>query len=355
MRIKALKTEMEKNNVTYYLSTSLSNIYYLTGHRETGDSTLFLLIPIDAEAILYAPEINYTLVAEEAKGCIVEKVKRQEEFLEKIVARIKEDKVKQVCFDDLTVTSYKSLKKKLRNIKLEPRTDMLWNLRKLKDPIELEYIKKAAELSDIGIKTALEFLRAGLREYEVAAEAEYAMRKLGSEGVAFETIVASGPRSALPHGVCGNRKIERGDAVTIDIGAIYRGYKGDITRTEFIGTPSQKQLNVYRAVFSAQKKALENIKAGMTAKDADNIAREVVKEKGLGKYFIHGLGHGLGIDVHEPPRLSATSNEILNSKNVVTIEPGVYLPNLFGVRIEDTTVVTDKNLRTLTKTEVKVY
>jgi len=204
------------------------------------------------------------------------------------------------------------------------------------------------------MNAAVEAVKPGVHEYEVAAEAEYAMRIKGSDGTAFETIVASGPRSAYPHGLCSDRVIHEGDFVTIDLGAMHRGYRCDITRTVIAGKPSKKQQELFNLVLNAQKLGVESIHAGVKGKDADSSVREALSKAGYGEYFIHGLGHGVGLDIHEPPSLSQTSEDTLAEGNVVTVEPGVYLPKFGGVRIEDTVLVLKDYAERFTKTPKRI-
>jgi Xaa-Pro aminopeptidase len=189
---------------------------------------------------------------------------------------------------------------------------------------------------------------AGVREDEVAAEIEYAMRKRGSSGAAFETIVASGACSAYPHGGCSDRKIRDGDLVVVDVGATYKFYRSDMTRTLVAGKPSEKQKKLYQTVKTAQETALEAVKPNVKAKDVDAAARKIFADAGYGEYFVHGLGHGVGLEVHEPPTLSPESKDVLVAGNVVTVEPGVYLVGYGGVRIEDTVLVQKNGAEKLT-------
>jgi Xaa-Pro aminopeptidase len=211
-------------------------------------------------------------------------------------------------------------------------------------------MKQAAALTDAGARAGMEWVRAGVREYEVAAEIEYAMRRRGSEGAAFETVVASGPRSAHPHGVASDRVIMRGDAVVLDLGAVYRGYRSDITRTVFVGEPSPQQAAVLQVVMEAHDDAFHAMRGGVEARVVDKRARRIFAAKGLDQYFIHGLGHGVGLDIHEAPTLSPDSVDVLAAGNVVTDEPGLYLPG-FGVRIEDTVLIHAESGEKLTRTE----
>jgi Xaa-Pro dipeptidase len=226
--------------------------------------------------------------------------------------------------------------------------NLLRDLRKIKDEKEIELIKQACKIADIGIKAAAEIIQPGIKEKEVAAEVEYAMRMAGSDGVAFETIVASGYCCAYPHGTFLEKIIQEGDLVVVDLGAIYKNYRSDITRTFMAGKASDKQTRIYQTVKSAQQKACEAIKHGVPSSKVDLAARRVIEEAGFGKYFVHNLGHGVGLEIHEAPILSPDSKDILEAGNVVTIEPGIYVPGFGGVRIEDTVLVTKSGAEKLT-------
>ncbi|MEM4700911.1 MAG: M24 family metallopeptidase, partial [Candidatus Bathyarchaeia archaeon] len=250
---------------------------------------------------------------------------------------------KKLAFDTLTVENYRSLAKGLRGkAKLKPMGKLVWELRKVKDSGEIELMRKAGELVCEGMKAAYETVKPGVREYEVAAEIEYAMRRKGSWGTAFDTIVASGARSAFPHGGCTDREIREGDLVVVDIGACYRYYRSDMTRTFVAGKPSEKQKKLYEVVKTAQRKAVQAVKAEAKAKDIDTVARKIIEEAGHGVNFVHGLGHGIGLEVHEPPALSQQSKDKLAAGNVVTIEPGIYIVGFGGIRIEDTVLVREQ-------------
>jgi Xaa-Pro aminopeptidase/Xaa-Pro dipeptidase len=195
----------------------------------------------------------------------------------------------------------------------------------------------------------MDFIKPGLREKDVALEMEYRMGLSGADGASFKTIVASGINSALPHAAPGANKLAKGDAVVIDFGAIYDGYHSDETCTFFIGTPSDRQKKAYALVKEAHDRALAAAKAGMPCSEIDRIARDCIREGGMGLYFSHGTGHGLGLDVHESPRIAAPSEDVLKAGMVVTIEPGVYIPGLWGIRIEDTVLVGGDGCEALTK------
>lgn len=221
-------------------------------------------------------------------------------------------------------------------------------LRMVKDEAELAALGTAVRLADDAFSHILTYIRPGVSERDIALELEFFMRKNGAEDVAFETIVASGTRSALPHGRASDKPVAAGEFVTMDFGAVYEGYHSDITRTVVVGQASDRQRELYTLVHAAQQAGVAAVAAGKTGREVDAIARRVISDAGYGSYFGHGLGHGVGLAIHEEPRLSPTDNETLAANMTVTVEPGVYLPNWGGVRIEDTVVVTAAGAKVLT-------
>lgn len=346
-RIQKLKDSLQRENLDGYIVANETNILYFTGFL--GGARL--LVPAKNESVLYVSGVNYEAAKDMVKDCRVELVKRAagNGADRKVAEHVKKLKLKQVGFDALDASVFLKLKNNLRGGKLKPQSQLVWDLRKVKDKAELGYMRKAAEITDEGIRRVAEVIRPGIREYEVAAEIEYAMRKLGSEGVAFETIVASGRRSAFPHGGCTDKKIKKGEFIVLDLGAKYQNYRADLTRTLLIGKPSQKQAKIYETVRKAQQKAFESLYEGVKAKDADAVARKIIKQAGYGKYFVHSLGHGVGLDVHELPTLTPESKDLLKAGNVVTVEPGIYIVGFGGVRIEDTVLVHKEKAEKLTK------
>ncbi len=346
-RIRKLKDSLQSENLDGYIVANETNMLYFTGF--IGGARL--LVPAENESVLYVYGVNYEAAKEMVKDCRVELVKRAagDGADRKVAEHIKKLKLKQVGFDALDAFIFLKLKAGLRGVKLRAQSQLVWSLRKVKDKTELGYMRKAAEITNEGVRRAAEVIKPGMREYEVAAEIEYAMRRLGSEGVAFETIVASGPHSAYPHGGCTDKKIKKGEFIVLDLGAKYQHYSADLTRTFFIGKPSQKQAKIYETVRKAQREAFESLREGVKAKDADAVAREVIKKAGYGKYFVHSLGHGVGLDVHELPALTPESKDLLKAGNVVTVEPGVYIIGFGGARIEDTVVVHKEKAERLTE------
>jgi Xaa-Pro aminopeptidase len=242
----------------------------------------------------------------------------------------------------------KSLKKLLPGRHFVPTTKILETVTAVKDVEEIALILYAAQITDKVFKKILTLIRPGIRECDIAAEISYWHRKYGAECDAFDPIVASGERGALPHARASDKIIRRGEMVVLDFGCRYSGYHSDLTRTIAVGQPSAKMKKVYRIVFDAQMKAIDTVHNGVAARSVDAAARKHIRQTGNGRYFIHSLGHGLGIHVHEPMRLSALSTAILQTGNVVTIEPGIYIPGSGGVRIEDDIVVRENGCDVLT-------
>ncbi len=225
---------------------------------------------------------------------------------------------------------------------------LMENLASIKEQVELDALKEAAGISDAAFTALLDKIRPGISERRLDAELSYIMKSLGSERDSFDTIVASGVNGAKPHHKPGDKILQKGELVTLDFGAMYGGYHADITRTVCLGKASDKQREIYEIVLNAQLLALKSIRAGKTGKAIDAIARDFINKKGYGEHFGHGLGHGLGLEVHAEPRLSPKYEETLKANQVVTVEPGIYIPDWGGVRIEDNVIITKDGCINLT-------
>ena len=223
-------------------------------------------------------------------------------------------------------------------------------LRMVKTPDEIECIKKAQAIAEDAFRHVLTFIKPGVTEKEIALQLDFYMLSHGAEALSFETIAVTGKKTSMPHGVPDDTVVKNGDFVTIDFGAVYKGYHSDMTRTVAVGKVSQKQKEIYDTVLSAQKAALDILKKGVSCKDADGAARDIIKNAGYGDYFGHGTGHGVGIEIHESPNLSPRSEQILDTGHIVTVEPGIYIPDEFGVRIEDMALITENGYENLTST-----
>jgi len=346
-RIVALRElAFQKKDIDAFLVGNEKNLYYLTG----TPGAFCALIPQRGENTVFAYGVNYEQTKVEAENFNVELLKAGEKLGDKFAPLLKSFKIKTLGLDAVSYDFYKMLSKAFRGCaRLKVQSSIVPKLRSVKDEKELELMRKAGDMTSAGMQAARDAIAPGITEVEVAAELEYAMRKKGGWGTGFETIVASGVRSAYPHGGCANRKIRHGDLVVVDIGTLYEHYHSDMTRTFVAGTPTQKQEKMYEVVKAAHEKAFQTIKAGAKAKTVDHAARKTLENAGFGQYFVHGLGHGVGLEIHEAPSLSATSKDKLVVGNVVTDEPGIYLPDFGGVRIEDTVLVQKGKGEKLTK------
>ncbi len=251
--------------------------------------------------------------------------------------------------DFMTYGEFIKFTDKLVETDMVPLEGAILELRSIKTPYEIKNIEKAAGIADEAFKYMLEFTKPGLAELDIALELEFFMRKKGADKLSFETIVASGARSSLPHGVASNKIVEVGDMVTLDYGCVYNGYCSDMTRTIVLGKADDKQKEIYNVVLKAQKTSLEAIRPGITGAELDAIARRIIDDSGYGQYFGHGLGHGVGLEVHELPHINTRGDVPIQPGMVITIEPGVYIPDFGGVRIEDLVLVTDSGYRILSK------
>ncbi len=230
-------------------------------------------------------------------------------------------------------------------------SDSVREMRSVKSEDELENIKKAQRITERAFENILNFIRVGVSEKQVAAELDYYMRRAGAECSAFDTIVVSGKRSSMPHGVPSYKTIGPMEFVTMDFGAVVNGYHSDMTRTVAVGGATEAMETVYNTVLNAQKKALTTVAPGVELSAVDAAARNEIKKSGFGEYFTHSTGHGVGLEVHEGPNLSPRSEGVLKAGNVVTVEPGIYIPEKFGVRIEDMAYVTETGCENLTKSD----
>ena len=224
------------------------------------------------------------------------------------------------------------------------------DLRMVKTPEEIECIKKAQQIAEDAFEHILSFIRPGVTEKRIALELDFYMLSHGAEALSFDTIAVTGKKTSMPHGVPDDTVVEIGDFITMDFGAVYKGYHSDMTRTVAVGSISEEQKEIYNIVLQAQKNALSVLKKGLPCSEADAAARDIIKNAGYGEYFGHGTGHGVGIEIHELPNLSPRSDAILEVGNVVTVEPGIYIPDKFGVRIEDMALITEEGYENLTHT-----
>ncbi len=328
------------------LITSPENIRYLCGFSGSTGS-----IVITRREGIFLTDGRYTTQArQEVRGLEVVTCKEQ---VTGIAGIIKKLQLRSVGFEarSVSVAVLQELEKEMPAVQLQPYSDKLDQLRMIKDAAEITILKKAAQIAAQSLQEGLPLIKPEVREAEIAAELEYRIRKNGGDGPSFPFIVASGARAALPHGTASQKKIAAGDFVVVDYGAVYAGYASDETCTFIVGRPTRKQERIYRVVREAQKRALDALKPGQALQKVDRAARSYMEKQGYKKYVQHGTGHGIGLAVHEPPRISFLSNDTARAGMVVTIEPGLYLPGWGGVRIEDTAVVTKDGAEIITQTD----
>ncbi|GAA0115927.1 M24 family metallopeptidase [Clostridium senegalense] len=343
-RLETLRKTMSENGLDGVLLQGDINRNYMSGFK--GDESYSI---ITKDRAIFITDFRFTEQAnQQVENYEIHEYQRPfETFLDKMV---KELNIKKLGFEEnvLTFDLYESYKNAV-NCELIPLNGMVEKLRLIKSKDEIEAIKKAQQIADSAFEHMLEFIKPGMTEKEIGLELEFYMRKLGASGLSFPSIVASGVRSSLPHGTATEKVVERGDFLTLDFGAVYDGYCSDMTRTIVIGEPNDKMKEIYNIVLNAQEAALKAVKPGMSCFDLDKIARDIIKDAGYGEYFGHGLGHGVGRLIHEAPMVSFRSNEVLEPGMVITDEPGIYIPNFGGVRIEDLILVTEDGCEVLSK------
>jgi len=338
-----------KSDSDAVIITSPENRRYFTGFNSSDG---FLVITKD-EAIFFTDSRYIEAAENQITACKSLLLKRVNET---ISPYLKEKGIKNIILETerLTVAELNSLKKAFDFCTVEAKEELdeiINKLRAVKTNEEIENIKKAQRIAEDAFNHILKFIKVGVTEKEIALELDFYMLSHGAEAVSFETIAVSGKNSSMPHGVPTDKKVEKGDFITMDFGAMYNGYHSDMTRTVIVGEPSEKQREIYETVLKAQKASLAVLKSGVTGFDADKAARDIIDNAGYKDNFGHGTGHGVGIEIHESPNLSPYSKATLETGNVVTVEPGIYIPNEFGVRIEDMALITDDGCVNLTSCE----
>ncbi|GEN45293.1 M24 family metallopeptidase [Alkalibacillus haloalkaliphilus] len=342
-KIRRLREKLQEHDLDGMLITSGQNRRYMTGF--TGTAGVVLLTQ---EKAIFITDFRYTVQAkDQVEG--YEIVEHKGPIQEEVADQLDELGVKRLGFEKnhVTYSTYETYEKAL-NSEFIPVEGLVEQLRLVKTDAEIKILKEAAEIADAAFEHIQTFIKPGVKEIDVSNELEFFMRKQGAVSSSFDIIVASGYRSALPHGVASEKEIQSGELVTLDFGALYKGYCSDMTRTFAVGPISDELKKIYDTVLQAQLKGMEGIKAGITGKEADALTRDYIKEQGYGEYFGHSTGHGLGMDVHEGPSLSFKSDKVLEPGMVVTVEPGIYVPDVGGCRIEDDTVVTENGNERLT-------
>jgi Xaa-Pro aminopeptidase len=328
------------------LVSGLPNVRYLTGY--TGSNGLVLWTP---ESMTLFTDPRYTIQAGQESSCAVKIVRGPLHLA--VAQSIRRKRLKRIGFEKtrLTYETYQGLKEALPlGSSLKPVGPIVDQFRMIKSEEEIEKIRRSVQTNSEAFENALRNVRVGISELELSAELDYQMRKLGAQRPAFETIVASGPRTALPHAQPTHERLKSNELVLIDVGAHQDGYSSDMTRMIFMGKPERATRAMYNAVLEAQLAAIAVVRPGVTAQRVDRAARQALKPAGLDKAFVHSTGHGLGLEIHEAPRLGKKDKTRLEAGMVITIEPGAYLEGTGGVRIEDTVLVTQSGCEVLTPT-----
>jgi Xaa-Pro aminopeptidase len=355
-RISHLREKLRSESIDAFLVSNPENRRYLSGFtaidHQIGESSGFLLISQDQT--LLATDFRYKLQAESETHGFAVFIYEQGliDSLQEILERLK---ARRLGFEstNLTYDLFDRFRTSLKESTIEfiPTKGLVEDMRASKEPIEIEAIKRALELTERVFEEAASTLKPDMSEKELASYIDYLIRQRGAEDVAFPPIVAAGPNSSMPHAIPTDRKIHVREPIVIDLGAKLEGYCSDMTRTLFIEKPDEKIQEIYKIVRKAQLHAIHNMKAGMKAKTADALAREVITQAGYGDYFGHSLGHGVGLAVHEHPRVGKATETILRENMVVTVEPGIYLSGIGGVRLENMAVLKKDGAVVLNKNE----
>ncbi len=341
-KLTKIRERLERESLDGFLVATQQNRRYLSGFKGSAGT----LLVTATQAVLLTDSRYTEQAAQQAPDFEVEKTTVDDDSLERAVARTG---ARRLGFekDHISYTGWEKLRDRLSGVELVGLSGAIEELRMLKSPEEIEKISKAQAIADEAFGLLTDKIRIGATELSLAMELEFTMRKLGADRLAFSIIAVSGERSSLPHGVPTNKALAEGDFLTIDFGAAYDGYCSDETRTFVMGRLGKKHEEIYNLVLKAQVAAVEKVGPGIPAKEIDLTGRRIIEEGGYGEYFGHGIGHGVGLDVHERPAVSRKSEDMLAPGMVITVEPGVYIPGFGGVRIEDLVLVTEDGHKVL--------
>jgi Xaa-Pro aminopeptidase len=345
-RIARVQAALGAEGIDAVYVANLPNVRYLCGF--TGSNGCLV---IGRSGARFLTDGRYRAQsAEEVQGAEVEVYGLPDELDRGLQRALSDVGASTVGFESahLTVAALDRLRE-ATGFELRPTTQLVERLRMVKEPAELDRIREAARMADEGLAHVLERVTEGVSERELALELEFFMRRRGADDVSFDPIVAAAERSALPHAHPSDRQVEKGRYLLFDLGCIHEGYCSDMTRTIMIGDPDERHREIYDLVARAQQAGLDAVRPGRPAAEVDRAARQVIEDAGLGDAFGHGLGHGVGVEIHEAPTLRSTSRDVLEVGQVITIEPGVYLPGWGGVRIEDLVVVAPEGAEVLSR------
>ena len=342
--LKRIQAIFDATGAEAIFITDPHNVGYISGFRGEG------MLYVSRKKNVLITDSRYTEAAARQSDFEIIEEKQSHKRLEILRECIAADGIDIVGYEDnyMKCSEFSRYANGLEEVQQWlPLENQINAIRRIKTPEELEYLARAEAVGDAAFSDILDILKPGMTELEVAAELEYRMKKHGAQGFSFDTIIASGLNSSMPHAVPGNRVLENGDFVTMDFGCMVEGYCSDMTRTVVLGRADDRQKEIYSTVLKAQTEALSVLKAGMKGSEVDAIARNIIREAGYGDFFGHGLGHSVGLYIHEDPRLSPSDDTVLEENMIETVEPGIYVPGFGGVRIEDMVVVTAEGCRNL--------
>ena len=349
-RLAALRRRLHDDEAPAVLVTDPSNLNYLTGFEDVIDPGIHAACLVTTDSARFYTDTRYIDAAAEAaaaEGGEWEVVVQRDDLYVEICADLHARGTESLLVESsIPYGRFAFISEQFRGA-VRAVDQYVAQIRQVKEPAEVERIARAAAIADAAFQDVLEVIKPGITERELALELEFLMRRAGSEEMPFPIIVAAGPNGAHPHAIPGDRALARGDLAVIDFGARIGGYCSDVTRTVCVGAASEEQRRLYHAVLAANEAGLAAVRSGVPCVEADRAARDVLEEAGLGEYFTHGLGHGVGLDVHEVPTVGRRSHESLRAGQVVTVEPGVYVSGMGGARIEDLVVVTEAGYRLL--------
>ncbi|SHK37665.1 M24 family metallopeptidase [Paramaledivibacter caminithermalis] len=347
-RIKKLLKIMKEKEVDGFLVSSEANVTYLSNF--TGDSSYLVVSP---KGCAFFTDGRYTEQAEAQchKGIeIIKWLENKRNGIQSYSHAVKAFGIKRLAFEatQIPYSTYKSLNEGLNGIELVPLSGIIEEIRMIKDKQEIEALRTACEISDKALELTIPYIKPGVTEMEIVARLEYNLKSNGAEGLSFDTMVLSGAKTSLLHGRPDSKRLENGDYILFDFGALYKGYHADISRTFILGKADNKQKELYQIIQSAEMEGIKSLKPGISARIPDKRVREIIPQEYI-DYYYPGLGHGVGLQVHEDPSLSHDSKFELEKDMILTVEPGIYIPSWGGLRIEDTVLITENSYEILNK------
>ena len=343
--LKQIAAKLPEYGIDAMLLNSEPGEFYAVGFHGEGN------VVVTAEKCFYFTDSRYIEAAGNLiTGAEIAMTGHSRNYRAMVQEVVEQCGIKTMGFEEnyLSVAEYELWEKGL-TAELVPAQKLVNSLRAAKDEEEIALMRKAQEITDRAFDEILKFIQPGMTEQEIAAKLQYDMLRFGAMRMSFDPIVASGPNGSKPHAIPSDRKVQKGDFITMDFGCVYGGYCSDMTRTVALGEPTEEMRKVYHIVLEAQKAGIAAAKAGVTGKSVDAAARKVIEDAGYGEYFGHGYGHSVGIEIHESPNANTRDETLLPVGAAVSAEPGIYLPGKFGVRIEDVTVLTAEGCMDITK------